>query len=143
MIRRGRKGNARVIYNGFESKEAVTGVSLNIEGISGDFSIRDSKVWQEPWHLSRGGLAISKDKNMYIAPYLAKVFMIESNGDGWKDPVEIASKFDDNYQKKSVYDISAKEAYLWNPSDLAVSDNGDIFITETFNGDVKKLSTRK
>ena len=42
-------------------------------------------------------------------------------------------------KKSFKHNVIATDEYLWNPWDLTVSDNGDIFVAEALGGGVKRI----
>lgn len=134
-------------------------VDLDILGNKIYIDIKTEDVWDDAWQLGRGGIdAVVKSAGVYkiyvTAPFLFGVDEYEYDSattfdmqDGTNNTVQpkriigkeipLGSKVVQEYPNGKP----ALDHVLWNPWDLAVSDNGDIIVAEAMGGGVKRFSS--
>ncbi|MDB2447196.1 hypothetical protein N9W79_01085, partial [bacterium] len=149
---------SKIIFHSFPGKTSIDKIDFNVTvPIVASFTqeIRDADVWTDAWQLGRGGLDIVKnsatDFDFYVtAPYMFRVdtFNIDPTthtfdmGAPNVTSSTIAGKAITPGQpvvKEFPNDVAAIGSVLWNPWDLSVSDNGDIFVAEALGGGVKRI----
>ena len=138
---------SKVIFHSFPSKSVLT-------GLDSTSSLRNEDVWKNPWQLGRGGIDGYVENNLikfYVTtPFMMRVEEVAVSVDYTFDftapPIEISEiiagrQFEsgDKVIKNFPNNKPATESFLWNPWDISVSNNGDVFVAEALGGGLKRL----
>ena len=144
---------SKVIYHGYPNMTAIAKVDLS--GFKNNF--RYESAWQGAWNLGKVGIDAhgNPDNSISIyvtAPYLRRVDKVSITPEYTFDftnppvsstqhgyPVKIAGSLENVEKPTYTNGELATEQALWNPWDISVSDNGDLFVAEAFGGGIKRI----
>jgi hypothetical protein len=145
----------KIVYHSFPDKTAIDYINISASGFSIQMEVRDSDVWENPWQLGRGGIDIQVDGSNYnlfvTAPFLFRVDQItfdpsthifDMSTPNLTSSTIAGKSYTEGDKIEKVYPNNelATVNVLWNPWDLTISDNGDIFVAEALGGGVKRIT---